>query len=114
MIIDLCISARISTTFTTKNPPPPNRYFFRFLKLLGLNASKIIHFYLVEGNHWHEAISPLDSPALNTDASSGPAQDCRTAHQSAIESTRSGVPNAFIPECDANDNYKPVQCYKVR
>jgi len=50
----------------------------------------------------------LDSPDSPKDRS-----DCRTTHREAIESTRSGVPNAYIPECDANGNFNRVQCHKV-
>ena len=51
----------------------------------------------------------LDSPDPSKERA-----DCRTVHREAIESTRSGVPNAYIPECDANGNFNRVQCHKVR
>ena len=52
----------------------------------------------------------LDSPESNPGRD---GSDCKTVHREAIESTKSGVPNAYIPECDANGNFNTVQCHKV-
>ena len=45
----------------------------------------------------------------------GQHQDCQIARKQTIdESARSGVKDAFIPECDESGDFRAVQCYKVR
>ena len=66
-------------------------------------------------SEWHAEETPSDSPLDMRAALSGHEPlDCSIAHQQAIEeSIRSGISNAFIPECAGNGDYLPVQCYKV-
>ena len=59
--------------------------------------------------------SPLEMAAAATGLGGGKHQDCQIARKQAIdESARSGVKDAFIPECDESGDFRPVQCYKVR
>lgn len=62
-----------------------------------------------DAGEWSKNIfTPLDSPVSGQTTE----QDCRTAYRSVVESTRNGIPNAFIPDCDANGNYRSIQCHK--
>ena len=62
--------------------------------------------------------SPINRVGAGASASSGLGgggqdQDCRIARKQAIdENARSGVRDAFIPECDGGD-FRQVQCYQV-
>ena len=40
--------------------------------------------------------------------------DCWTANRKAIETTRTGNYDAYVPECQQDGKYDPTQCYKVR
>ena len=42
------------------------------------------------------------------------AVDCWAANRKAIETTRTGNYDAYIPECEQDGRYKSIQCYKVR
>jgi len=59
--------------------------------------------------------SPIKRLGAGVSASSGlggGGQDCRIARKQAIdENARSGVRDAFIPECDGGD-FRQVQCYQ--
>ena len=53
------------------------------------------------------------SSGLGGGGHGGQDQDCRIARKQAIdENARSGVRDAFIPECDGGD-FRQVQCYQV-
>ncbi|XP_076877152.1 thyroglobulin-like [Brachyhypopomus gauderio] len=51
--------------------------------------------------------SPPGRPPSNCVAAAPPKTKCEQERDSAMAK---GMPGVFIPECDANGNYKPVQC----
>ena len=93
--------------FTTRD------FLYSQLFFFGNKSSQ--HGYLLSTEWHHAEETPADSPLdLKTAIGAGHLMDCKSKHQQAIqESIKSGVSNAFIPECDTNGDYHPIQCYKV-